>query len=81
MIQVLVLIGFLNLQESKEFLLFDEKQFLANPQAYMGRGSVEQQMYLQNLLYGTPMNVGGPIEQEEEEVVGTNNSSMIGFGF
>jgi len=46
---------------------FDEKSFLANPKAYMGRGSVEQQMYLQNLLYGTPMNVGGPIEEEEEE--------------
>lgn len=61
---------------------FDEESFLANPQAYMGRGSVEQQMYLQNLLYGTPMNVGGPIEEEEEEeVVGTSNSSIMGFGF
>ncbi len=62
---------------------FDEKSFLANPQSYMGRGSVEQQAYLQNLLYGIPMNVGGPIEEElEEEEGGTGkNSSMASFGF
>ena len=54
---------------------FDEKEFLANPQAYMGRGSVQQQAYLQNLLYGTPMNVGGPIE--DDEFVVKEKSSMI----
>lgn len=56
---------------------FDEKEFLANPQAYMGRGSVQQQAYLQNLLYGTPMNVGGPIEDEDDEFVVKEKSSMI----
>lgn len=63
---------------------FDENQFLANPQAYINRGSVEQQQYLNNLLYGTSMNVGGPIEDEEiiEEVKRNgSNSSMMGFGF
>lgn len=44
---------------------FDEKSFLANPQSYINRGSVEQQSYLQNLIYGTPMSYGGPIEDEE----------------
>jgi len=43
---------------------FDEKSFLANPQSYINRGSAEQQAYLQNLLYGTPMSYGGPIEDE-----------------
>jgi len=43
---------------------FDEKLFLANPQSYINRGSAEQQAYLQNLLYGTPMSYGGPIEDE-----------------
>lgn len=43
---------------------FDEKQFLANPQSYINRGSVEQQAYLNNILYGSSMNVGGPIEDE-----------------
>jgi len=61
---------------------FDEKSFLANPQSYMNRGSAEQQAYLQNLLYDTPMNVGGPIEEELEEEGGTGiNSSMASFGF
>ena len=61
---------------------FDEKSFLADPQSYMNRGSVQQQAYLQNLLYGTPMNVGGPIEEELEEEGGTGiNSSMASFGF
>lgn len=43
---------------------FDEKQFLANPQSYINRGSVEQQSYLNNILYGGQMNYGGPIEDE-----------------
>ena len=61
---------------------FDEKSFLADPQSYINRGSVQQQAYLQNLLYGTPMNVGGPIEEELEEEGGTGtNSSMASFGF
>jgi len=61
---------------------FDEESFLANPQSYINRGSAEQQAYLQNLLYDTPMNVGGPIEEELEEEGGTGiNSSMASFGF
>jgi len=44
---------------------FDEKSFLANPQSYMNRGSAEQQAYLQNLLYDTPMTYGGPIEDAQ----------------
>jgi len=60
---------------------FNEKEFEANPQAYMGRGSVQQQAYLQNLLYGTPMNVGGPIEDEEDEfVVEEENNVNPGVG-
>lgn len=62
---------------------FNEKEFLANPQAYMGKGSVQQQAYLQNLLYGTPMNVGGPIEDDEFVVEEKNNVNprAMGFGF
>jgi hypothetical protein len=64
---------------------FDEKQFLANPQSYINRGSVEQQSYLNNILYGSSMNVGGPIEDEViiEEIKrkrsGDPMSSMYGF--
>ena len=64
---------------------FDEKQFLANPQSYMNRGSAEQQAYLQNLLYDTPMTYGGPIEDAQiiEEIKrkrsGDPMSGMYGF--
>lgn len=64
---------------------FDEKQFLADPQSYINRGSAEQQSYLQNILYGSSMNVGGPIEDEEiiEEVKrkrrGNRIDGMYGF--
>ena len=70
---------FAQLAGKQGLINFDEESFLANPQSYINRGSVEQQQYLNNLLYGTSMNVGGPIE--EEEVVGVSNSSMMGFGF
>jgi len=64
---------------------FDEKQFLANPQSYMNRGSAEQQAYLQNLLYDTPMTYGGPIEDAQiiEEIKrkrsGDPMNGMYGF--
>jgi hypothetical protein len=60
---------------------FDENQFLANPQSYMNRGSAEQQAYLQNLLYDTPMTYGGPIEdaQIKRKRSGDPMSGMYGF--
>ncbi len=64
---------------------FDEESFLANPQSYMNRGSAEQQAYLQNLLYDTPMTYGGPIEDAQiiEEIKrkrsGDPMSGMYGF--
>lgn len=64
---------------------FDEKSFLANPQSYMNRGSAEQQAYLQNLLYDTPMTYGGPIEDAQiiEEIKrkrsGDPMNGMYGF--
>ena len=64
---------------------FDENQFLANPQSYINRGSVEQQSYLNNILYGSSMNVGVPIEDQEiiEEIKrkrsGDPMNGMYGF--
>lgn len=65
---------------------FNPKEFEANPQSYINRGSVQQQAYLQNILYGTAMNVGGPIEDdnfivEEEGNKNNVNSSIMGFGY
>lgn len=56
---------------------FDEKSFLANPQSYINRGSVEQQSYLNNILYGSSMNAGGPIEDEDQFVVEEQDLSGI----
>ncbi len=64
---------------------FNEESFLANPQSYINRGNVEQQAYLQNLLYDTPMTYGGPIQDIEvtEEVKrkrsGDPMNGMYGF--
>ena len=64
---------------------FDENQFLANPQSYINRGSVEQQAYLNNILYGSSMNVGGPIEDEEiiEEIKRKKSGNLMNgmYGF
>jgi hypothetical protein len=62
---------------------FNEKSFLANPQSYINRGSVEQQAYLQNLLYGTEMSYGDvDIDEEDEEDTGLmQNPRMATFGF
>ena len=57
---------------------FDEESFLANPQSYINRGSVEQQAYLQNLLYGTEMNYG---DVDIEDTGLTQNPRMASFGF
>jgi hypothetical protein len=51
----------------------------------MNRGSAEQQAYLQNLLYDTPMTYGGPIEDAQiiEEIKrkrsGDPMNGMYGF--
>lgn len=60
---------------------FDEQSFLADPQSYINRGSLEQQSYLNNLLYGTPMTYSQGYEntvpvQEDEFVV----EDSLGFG-
>lgn len=57
---------------------FDEESFLANPQSYINRGSVEQQAYLQNLLYGTEMDYG---DVDIEDTGLTQNPRMASFGF
>ena len=57
---------------------FDEESFLANPQSYINRGSVEQQAYLQNLLYGTEMDYG---DADIEDTGLTQNPRMASFGF
>jgi len=62
---------------------FNEESFLANPQSYINRGSVEQQAYLQNLLYGTEMSYGDvDIDEEDEEDTGlVQNPRRATFGF
>jgi hypothetical protein len=59
---------------------FNEKSFLANPQSYINRGSVEQQAYLQNLLYGTEMSYGD-VDIDEEDTGLMQNPRMATFGF
>jgi len=59
---------------------FNEKSFLANPQSYINRGSVEQQAYLQNLLYGTGMDYGD-VDIDEEDTGLMQNPRMATFGF
>jgi len=58
---------FISLKGNQGLSRFSSSKFEANPQSYINRGSVQQQAYLQNLLYGTPMNVGGPIEVEGDQ--------------
>lgn len=48
-----------NAAQGKQGIVFDKEQFLNNPQAFINRGSVEQQELFQNALYGTPVS---PIE-------------------
>tara|TARA_R110002167_G_scaffold253027_3_gene459369 strand:- start:8 stop:970 length:963 start_codon:yes stop_codon:yes gene_type:complete len=48
-----------NAAQGKQGVQFNEKQFLDNPQAFINRGSVQQQELFQNALYGFEMN---PIE-------------------
>ncbi len=59
---------------------FDEKSFLANPQSYIKRGSIAQQQYLNNLLYGMEMDYGD-VDVEEKDTGLINNSGMAAFGF
>ena len=59
---------------------FNEESFLANPQSYINRGSVEQQAYLQNLLYGTEMSYGD-VDIDEEDTGLMQNPRMATFGF
>ena len=58
---------FVSLKGKQGLSRFSSSSFEANPQSYINRGSVQQQAYLQNILYGLPMNVGGPIEVEGDQ--------------
>jgi hypothetical protein len=48
-----------NAAQGKQGVQFNKQQFLDNPQAFINRGSVQQQQLFQNALYGFEMN---PIE-------------------
>lgn len=58
---------FVSLKGKQGLSRFSDSSFEANPQSYINRGSAQQQAYLQNILYGLPMNVGGPIEVEGDQ--------------
>jgi len=67
-----------NQAQGKQGIKFDKKSFLANPQSFINRGSVEQQALFNNGLTG---DVLLPIEDEDDEfVVEEENNVNPGVG-
>ena len=67
-----------NAAKGKQGVQFDKKQFLENPQAFINRGSVQQQALFNNALTGVTMS---PIEDGEDVVTdrGVNPFSAYGY--
>jgi len=63
-----------NKAQGKQGIQFNEESFLANPQGFIGRGSVEQQALFNNALTGVQMS---PIEDEDQFVVEEQDLSGI----
>ena len=67
-----------NAAKGKQGVQFDKKQFLENPQAFINRGSVQQQALFNNALTGVTMS---PIEDGEDVVTDTGVNPFSAYGY
>lgn len=71
-----------NKAQGKQGIKFDKQLFLANPQSFINRGSVQQQALFNNALTGVQMS---PIEDEDQFVVeeqdlsNTDPMALLGY--
>lgn len=67
-----------NAAKGKQGVQFNKQQFLENPQAFINRGSVQQQQLFQNALTGVTMS---PIEDGEDVVTDRGVNPFSDYGY